>query len=496
MSTTSDWWYKNRLSESASPPVIQEAEEKVGAHVVVIGKDNSENTFANIIGEICKAKKIPFNFIDVETAWIASTDVEIGSCTIALGDEKETILDLSIENTIIFPRAGAVEKLTSQSMLSLLQDIGFFLVNDLQSMLICDNKMSNALMLQRNGLPIPRTSIISNIKSIEASHEAIGGKFPVIIKTLVGAQGVGVSKVNDMSSLTSVVQSLWKFDAQLLMQEFLEIESDIRSLVVGGKLIGAAERIRGQDDSKEFRNNTHLGADTEPYKMSDEEIKIVEAAARATGALYCGVDHAMYKGNPYILEVNGSPGIKSHYQLYDHVSGKALALKKSGRATADDVLAKVIEYFSLDINRRPIMRQEAGYLETIILEGMEDDPIRAKFDTGNSARSSMLHVDSIKMSEDKKKVSWKKNGKTFESDVVGETRALRGAKLFEVRPIIEETVIFNNKKYKALIGLALKDTASEMLINRDLLTKFKVAVNPNRRFILSNYTAKNDNSDH
>ena len=43
---------------------------------------------------------------------------------------------------------------------------------------------------------------------------------------------------------------------------------------------------------------------------------------------------------------------------------------------------KVIEYFSLDINRRPIMRQEAGYLETIILEGMEDDPIRAKFDDG------------------------------------------------------------------------------------------------------------------
>ena len=106
MSTTSDWWYKNRLSESASPPVIQEAEEKVDAHVVVIGKDNSENTFANIIGEICKAKKIPFNFIDVATAWIASTDVEIGSCTIALGDEKETSLDLSIENTIIFPRAG------------------------------------------------------------------------------------------------------------------------------------------------------------------------------------------------------------------------------------------------------------------------------------------------------------------------------------------------------------------------------------------------------
>ena len=46
--------------------------------------------------------------------------------------------------------------------------------------------------------------MISNVKSIETAHKKIGGKFPVIIKTLTGTQGVGVSKVNDMASLVSV----------------------------------------------------------------------------------------------------------------------------------------------------------------------------------------------------------------------------------------------------------------------------------------------------
>ena len=67
---------------------------------------------------------------------------------------------------------------------------------------------------------------------------------------------------------------------------------------------------------------------------------------------------------------------------------------------------------------------------------------------------------------------------------------------FDDRPVIEHEIYFNNKHHIAEIALSLKDTASEMLVNRKLMTKFKVAVNPNRRFILSNKTDKNDESDH
>ena len=82
---------------------------------------------------------------------------------------------------------------------------------------------------------------------------------------------------------------MWKFNADLLIQEYFELKSDIRTLVVNNKIIGSAERINVND--KEFRNNVHLGADTRPYQLSKIEKELVINAARSVGASYCGVDH-------------------------------------------------------------------------------------------------------------------------------------------------------------------------------------------------------------
>ena len=154
----------------------------------------------------------------------------------------------------------------------------------------------------------------------------------------------------------------------------------------------------------------------------------------------------------------------------------------------------VIDFFSSELNRRPLMRLEAGYIETVILAGLENDPIRAKFDTGNSAVATMFHVDSMEADGDY--VKWTKNGKSFISEVLYVSEPKRGLREFDKRPVIEHELRFNNKVYNAEIGLSTKDTASEMLVNRKLMTKFKVAVNPNRRFILSNVTERNDVTDH
>jgi len=457
-------------------------------HCVVLGTSEGEKTFAGLMEEVCTKKDIRFDFVDVKKAWITGADIEIGKVKIRNIDGKDTDVEIETHNSIIFIRAGAIETLSSQSMVSSLQDIGFLVVNDLDSMLVCDNKMSNALMMERNNIPIPKTSIISNEQSIEDAHKRIGGKFPVIIKTLKGTQGVGVMKVDSESSLKGVCQSLWKYDADLLIQEFKEMKSDIRTLVIGGKILASAERIR-EESNKDFRNNVHLGARTEPYNLSKNEINVIKAAARASGAMYCGVDHAMVDGKPYILEVNGSPGIRSHFEGYDPWTEE-----KQGKITDKQVLERIIQFFSKDVNRRPVSRQEAGYIETIIYKGMEKNPVRAKFDTGNSAKASMLHVDSIDVKNNK--VTWTKNGYKFEDKLLYISKPMRGQKPFDERPVIEHEIYFNNKKHIAEIALSLKDTASEMLVNRKLMTKFKVAVNPNRRFILSNKTARNDESDH
>ena len=457
-------------------------------HIVVLGTGEGEKTFAGLMEEVCTKRNIKYDFVDIKKAWIAGADIDIGSVKLHNIDGKDTNIDVETHNSIIFVRAGAIETLASQSVVSSLQDIGFFLVNDLESMLLCDNKMSNALMMERNNVPIPRTSIISNSGAIKDAHKRVGGKFPVILKTLKGTQGVGVMKVDSESSLKGVCQALWKYDADLLIQEFFEMKSDIRTLVLGGKILASAERVRDAGN-KDFRNNVHLGAETLPYSLSKKEIDVIKAAARASGAMYCGVDHAMVDGKPYILEVNGSPGIRSHFEGYDPWTEE-----KQGKITDKEVLEHIIQYFTKDVNRRPVFRQEAGYIETIIFKGMEKNPVRAKFDTGNSAQASMLHVDSMDIKNGK--VTWEKNGYKFEDKILYISKPMRGQKAFDERPVIEREILFNNKKHIAEIGLSLKDTASEMLVNRKLMTKFKVAVNPNRRFILSDKTARNDESDH
>ena len=64
------------------------------------------------------------------------------------------------------------------------------------------------------------------------------------------------------------------------------------------------------------------------------------------------------------------------------------------------------------------------------------------------------------------------------------------------RPIVFVNITFNNKLYKEVpIGLTTKDSKSTFLINRELLTRFKVNINPNRKFVLSDWIARYDKND-
>ena len=458
-------------------------------HVVVVGKSDNDGTFADIIQEACEKKDIKFTLLDVTEAWISTQDTEIGSVVIQNYDGEDSEIELEVKNSIIFTRAGVVETLTSQAIISSLHNLGFFLVNDMKSMLLCDNKMASTLLFERNNISTPRTSILTNEKSIENAHKKIGGKFPIVMKTLRGTQGVGVSIIDSMASLNSVAQSLWKFDADILIQEYLDISSDIRTLVVGNKIIGSTQRTRAKDNT-DFRNNTHRGATTKPYKLSEEEMVIIKAAARASGALYCGVDHAMHKDKPYIIEVNSSPGIRSDFNGYDIETGKLL-----GKTTGYEIGEKVIDYFSAEVHRRSAMMQEAGYIERINIVGY--GPIRGKFDTGNGTRASMFVVDKIDI--DGKTVKWEKDGKKFTSKLQGysEPRASGSIEKTDTRPIILIDIEFNNKLYKKLpLGLTTKDSGSTVLINRNTLTVFNVSINPYRKFVLSDYIERSDNTDY
>ena len=445
--------------------------------IAVITKVSSdkEEVVANQLKKYADKNNIPCHLINTREAWVSDNDLERGTLTISnvQGDR----IEFEISKTVVFVRAGVLDNEVGLALLSTFEKAGAFMINNRDGMLTCDNKMSSYITFNQNGIQTPKTSLINNDESVEDAHKRIGGKFPVIIKTITGTQGIGVSIANDYKSLLSNVQSLWKFGAELLIQEFLEMDFDIRTIIVDGVIIASTKRIRPKED---FRSNRHRGAETEPYILSDDEKKLLLNAYRSTGAYMVGVDHTIVNGKSYILECNGSPGIGSNFGNGD---GK--------QTTNERLIEKIVTHVGKVKSRFVGATQTAGFVERIEIVGL--GPYRAKFDTGNGTRASMFHVDKLDIKG--KMVTWERDGKKFTNRIVGVSRPVHVDKI-DKRPIVLVDIKFNNKLYKDVpIGLTTRDSKSTFLINRELLTRFKVAVNPDRKFVLSSYIERGDDND-
>ena len=445
--------------------------------IAVITKVSSdkEEVVANQLKKYADKNNIPCHLINTREAWVSDNDLERGTLTISnvQGDR----IEFEISKTVVFVRAGVLDNEVGLALLSTFEKAGAFMINNRDGMLTCDNKMSSYITFNQNGIQTPKTSLINNDESVEDAHKRIGGKFPVIIKTITGTQGIGVSIANDYKSLLSNVQSLWKFGAELLIQEFLEMDFDVRTIIVDGVIIASTKRIRPKED---FRSNRHRGAETEPYILSDDEKKLLLNAYRSTGAYMVGVDHTIVNGKSYILECNGSPGIGSNFGNGD---GK--------QTTNERLIEKIVTHVGKVKSRFVGATQTAGFVERIEIVGL--GPYRAKFDTGNGTRASMFHVDKLDIKG--KMVTWERDGKKFTNRIVGVSRPVHVDQI-DKRPIVLVDIKFNNKLYKDVpIGLTTRDSKSTFLINRELLTRFKVAVNPDRKFVLSSYIERGDNND-
>ena len=460
----------------------KEEKDKITVLILTASKSKEPEVVSGMLIDTCKELGLSCYQVVTTEAWISDNDIEKGTVAIKNYDGEEKDIVVETATSVCFVRAGSLDNEIGLALLGTLQNAGCMMINDRDGMLTCDNKMSAYTAFERNNINTPRTSLINNEKSIIDAHDRIGGKFPVIIKTLTGTQGIGVSKVNDMESMMSVIQSLWKFNAPLIIQEFLKIEFDIRTIVLNGRIVASTKRIKPE---KDFRSNKHRGAKTVPYTLNDKEKSEIIAAARATGAYMVGVDHAIVDGEIFILECNGSPGLGSNFQNYDITVQPQVPTKE------ENIIKFVVEYLQNPLHRRFDFNQEAGYHETIDIDGY--GPIRAKFDTGNGTRASMLIVDKIDV--DGKTVKWERDGKKFTSKLIGISKPVHIGKIAE-RPMVHISLKFNNMVYTDVpVGLQVEDAASTFLINRDLLTRFKVSVNPNRKFVLSDWSERADNTD-
>jgi len=225
----------------------------------------------------------------------------------------------------VIPRIGASVTFYGTAVLRQFEMMGVFPLNESVAIGRSRDKLRSMQLLARDGVGLPVTTFAHDPKQTEEVLELAGGA-PVVIKLLEGTQGIGVVLADTKRSATSVVEAFRGAGVNILLQEFIKEAggTDIRAIVVGGKVVASMKRTGAEGD---FRSNLHRGGSAKVAKLSPEERLTAVRAAKSMGLNVCGVDMLRANHGPVVMEVNSSPGLEG-----------------VENATGLDIAGKVIEY--------------------------------------------------------------------------------------------------------------------------------------------------------
>jgi ribosomal protein S6--L-glutamate ligase len=180
------------------------------------------------------------------------------------------------------------------------------------------DKLRSMQLLAKAGVGIPKTVFARETADFEGVLEQVGGA-PVVIKVARGTHGNGVVLAETRKAALAVMQAFYVESVNFLVQEYIAESAgvDIRAFVVNGKVVASMVRQSLDDD---FRSNIHQGGQGIAVKLTPEERKTAQKAARAMGLSVCGVDLMRSERGPLVLEVNASPGF-----AIENVTGRNIA---------------------------------------------------------------------------------------------------------------------------------------------------------------------------
>lgn len=208
----------------------------------------------------------------------------------------------------VIPRIGASITFYGAAVVRQFETMGVVTVNDSMAIVRSRDKLRSLQLLSRKGVGLPITGFAHNPDDIPDLIRMVGGA-PLIIKLLEGTQGIGVVLADTDEVAESIVQAFMGLDANIMVQEYIKdaAGSDIRCLVIGGKVVAAIKR---QAKPGEFRSNLHRGGTAEVAKITEEERRTAVFAAKVMNLSIAGVDMLRSARGPVVMEVNSSPGLQ------------------------------------------------------------------------------------------------------------------------------------------------------------------------------------------
>jgi len=183
-----------------------------------------------------------------------------------------------------------------------LHDGGVPVVNPPRALERTVDKHWTSRLLAEAGVPTPRTIAAEGFDDALAAFRDMRD---VLVKPLLGSGGRGIVRVTDEDLAYRVFRALEMQRSVFYVQEFVPHgRSDLRFLVVGGRVVAAARRTGAG-----WKTNVAAGAEMRPHRPGPGEEELAVRAARAVGADYAGVDLLESEaGGRLVVEVNGIPG--------------------------------------------------------------------------------------------------------------------------------------------------------------------------------------------
>ncbi len=188
-------------------------------------------------------------------------------------------------------------------------------IDDPLSIIRCTNKVYLKELLEREGVPTPKSKLIfkNNLISFSDIETFLGN--PIILKVPDGSFSVGMHKVKNEEEYLMALDVLSEKTSVFLAQEFMPTSFDWRIGLLNGEVLYACKYFmaRGHWQIYNHQDNgkTKSGAyDSVPIaKVPKHVIRNAVRAASLIGKGLYGVDLKELEGRSVVIEVNDNPSI-------------------------------------------------------------------------------------------------------------------------------------------------------------------------------------------
>jgi len=460
---------------------IKEEKEKIKVVTLTefkMGEEDGWSSTVKRIDEECKNRKIDHKVIFVRSSYYIEKGLNKDNIYLGHIDpktNKKEVIEIDPLHTVVIVRKAVSETEKGLSLISTLESKNVFVINNRKSMEICNNKLSTTTITEKAGVRNPKTVILSECDRnllFEIMQKFNKNTYPIVAKTILGEHGVGVMIIESFESLYSVLQTVWSKKIQVVIQEYVKSQYDIRAIIIDGELIAAMKRYKPKG---EFRTNAAQGGEVKPHEMTKEQERAALVAADAVYGYWIGCDMIVGEDEKlYLLEVNTSAGTEG-----------------VEKASGINVVGHLIDHvLNKDNWRRNNI--EVGYREYMKLYDEANDKwikMVCKLDTGNGITSS-VHADDIKINGDT--VTFKLNGTKMKKKIEKRYKVHLGKqeKFTESRVSVFFDIKIGNRMLEDIEFqlTSRKGTIKELepiLIGRRLINKFGFVINSDNEFMVS-----------